>query len=113
MKTFVVLAWLALPLIACGGEKAATVAEAKAKAASVTLVLEGTTCEGCATHIEETLAKVDGITEAKASHEQARAWVTFDPAKLKAADIIQAIEKAGYKARTATEAEATPPPKAP
>lgn len=112
MRAIIALAVsLAIPVVACGGEKPTPAAEAKA--ASVTLVVEGTTCGGCATHIEETLAKLDGITEGKASHEQARVWVTYDPAKLKPADVIQAIEKAGYKARLATEAEATPPPKAP
>lgn len=92
---------------ACKGQVAAPAAEASQK--KVTLVLDGTTCEGCATHIQEALAKVDGVIEAKASHANARAWVTYDEAKVQVPAIIGAIEKAGYKARIASESEAASP----
>ena len=90
----------------CGGDKEAAEAQ---KATKVTLVIDGTTCGGCAQHIEEALGKLDGVIEAKASHDQARAWITYDAAKIGVPGLIQAIEKAGYKGRVATYSENEPP----
>lgn len=61
-----------------------------------TFNIEGMTCEGCASNLRESIAKVPGVRGVDVSFEQKRATVTFegDAAKTDAA-IITAIASAG------------------
>lgn len=65
-----------------------------------TLVLDikGMHCTGCASGIKAMLKRVDGVTKAGVSFEDRVATVTYDPAKVNAEKIVEAIEKMGYKA---------------
>ena len=58
--------------------------------------IDGMVCEsGCVKAVNDALTKLPGITDKKV--ELGKATVKFDDAKVKQADIVAAITKAGYK----------------
>lgn len=62
-----------------------------------TFAVEGMTCTSCNITVKVAAEKVPGVSEARASHGEKRAWVTYDPAKTTPAAIAMAIANAGYK----------------
>ncbi|MDQ3676730.1 MAG: heavy metal translocating P-type ATPase, partial [Actinomycetota bacterium] len=62
------------------------------------LPLEGMTCSSCANRIERNLNKLDGV-RATVNYATEKAAVEFEPAEVSAADLVGAVEAAGYKAR--------------
>jgi Cu+-exporting ATPase len=69
----------------------------------VDLALEGMTCAACATRIERKLSKLDGV-EAAVNFATERAAVRFDPSRVEVADLLGAVEAAGYHAALADDA---------
>ena len=65
---------------------------------TVELKVEGMDCEGCVKSVTRMLSGVPGVEEVDVSLEQARARVTYDPARSGPAEFKRAIERAGYKA---------------
>ena len=72
------------------------------------LVLDGLHCAACASLIEQALHRVDGVLDAQVQAASRRAQVRWDPARTKASSLIEAIQRAGYKAfpDTATQQRA-------
>ena len=64
----------------------------------VTLEITGMTCAACAARIERTLNKLDGV-DATVNYAIERAAVRFDPSKLLAGDLVDAVESIGYGAQ--------------
>jgi Cu+-exporting ATPase len=69
----------------------------------VDLALEGMTCAACANRIERKLNKLDGV-DASVNYATEQAAVRFDPERVAVADLLQAVELAGYHAALASEA---------
>lgn len=67
-----------------------------ANAARIDLALGGMTCSSCANRIERKLNKLDGV-EATVNFALEKATVTY-PAALDPADLVKAVEAAGYSA---------------
>jgi len=65
---------------------------------NLTLPVQGMHCASCVNTIERSLKKVNGVQAAAVNLAAERATVTFDPALAKPADLVTAIEKAGYQA---------------
>jgi copper chaperone CopZ len=66
---------------------------AATKPETATFHVEGMTCEvGCAKTIEEKLAEMDGVQNAKVDFETKTATVNFDLDKLKSEDLVKAAE---------------------
>jgi copper chaperone len=65
---------------------------------TVELKVEGMDCQGCVQSVTRMLNGVPGVEKVDVSLEQARARVTYDPAKSGPAQLRRAIERAGYKA---------------
>jgi len=63
----------------------------------VDLPVQGMTCASCANRIERKLNKLDGV-EATVNFAIEQASVTYDPATVEAAQLVDAIEAAGYSA---------------
>jgi len=72
--------------------------EVKSISKSVTLKITGMTCAGCASHVSNTIDKIDGVLEQEVKYPGNIAVIKFDPDKTNAKDIIAAITKTGYKA---------------
>jgi Cu+-exporting ATPase len=66
-----------------------------------TLAVQGMTCASCAARIERKLNKLDGV-EAAVNFATETAAVNFDPAMVSFADLMRAVETAGYGASPAT-----------
>src|SRR5699024_7027472 len=64
----------------------------------IELSVGGMTCASCAARVEKKLNKLDGAS-ATVNYATEKARV-FYPAALSTADLISAVEKAGYTART-------------
>ncbi len=62
------------------------------------LPVEGMTCASCASRIERSLNKLDGVT-ASVNYATEKAAVDFDPALVAPEALVAAIEKTGYTAR--------------
>jgi P-type Cu+ transporter len=69
----------------------------------IDLPIEGMSCAACASRIERTLNRLDGV-EASVNYATERATVRFDPGKVGATDLVGAVEAAGYEARMPTGA---------
>ncbi len=61
-----------------------------------TFEIKGMTCNGCATHVDHEVNKLDGILKVTASYEQGNAVVEFDKSKTNSEVIEQAINSTGY-----------------
>jgi copper chaperone len=65
---------------------------------TIELKVEGMDCEGCVKSVTRMLSGVPGVEKVDVSLAQARARVTYDPAKSGPEQLKRAIERAGYKA---------------
>ncbi|HEU4448845.1 MAG TPA: heavy metal translocating P-type ATPase [Gaiellaceae bacterium] len=65
--------------------------------ASVHLELEGMTCAACAARIERSLNKLEGV-DASVNFATERAAVSYDDRRVALADLVGAVEGAGYHA---------------
>jgi Cu+-exporting ATPase len=63
----------------------------------------GMHCQSCVALLEETLTETAGVHSATVDLEQARAFVTFDPAQASIDALCAAIVSAGYGAAPAAE----------
>ncbi len=62
------------------------------------LQISGMHCASCALLIERQLKKVSGVENANVNYAVEKATVNYDQSLAKESDLIQAVEKAGYKA---------------
>lgn len=76
---------------------------ASSDAGRVNLSLSGMHCASCAGIIERQLKKVKGVSEARVNFASEKAVVFFDPKMTGVADLVTAVEKAGYKAEIINE----------
>ena len=60
--------------------------------------IEGMTCSACSRHVERTAKKLDGTIEANVNLATEKLTIKFDETKLSEKDIVDAVDKAGYKA---------------
>jgi copper chaperone CopZ len=65
---------------------------------TVTFDVRGWNCGSCAASTRIALKKLDGVEDVKADHRKMEATVTYDDAKSSPAQMIQTIERLGYKA---------------
>ncbi|MFA7243183.1 MAG: heavy metal translocating P-type ATPase [Sulfuricellaceae bacterium] len=75
----------------------------KAPPSHIELALEGMTCAACATRIEKVLNKLEGV-EASVNFAAEKARITVAPGAAGAERLIEAVEKAGYRARESVAA---------
>jgi Cu+-exporting ATPase len=71
---------------------------AKTDLVSITIPIGGMTCAACAQRVEKALGKLDGVASAAVNLATEKATISYDPHRVRASAIKEAIEKAGYKA---------------
>ena len=69
--------------------------------ATVTLNIDGMTCGGCVKSVTKVLNGLDGVRSATVSLENKNAQVEFDEGKIQMAQLVEAVEDAGFDARAA------------
>lgn len=84
---------------------------------TINVAIEGMTCaEGCAKHIQETIAELPGVSQSKVNFDQKLAFFQFDSTKINTQEIllkISSLNEGKYKANLigselpATEKNAT------
>ncbi len=65
---------------------------------TTTIKVEGMSCGGCVKNVTGALEGIAGVQKAEVSLEQKQAVVSFDGAKVQRADLLQAVEDAGFDA---------------
>ena len=67
------------------------------KTDSLNLPVQGMTCASCANRVERNLNELDGV-DASVNFATEQAAVEFDPALVDPAELVEAVEAAGYTA---------------
>ncbi|HET9652884.1 MAG TPA: heavy metal translocating P-type ATPase metal-binding domain-containing protein, partial [Usitatibacter sp.] len=62
------------------------------------ILLEGLRCAACAWLVEQSLARLVGVTSAEVHYSTRRARVRFDPSLAKPSDILSGVARVGYSA---------------
>jgi len=73
--------------------------------AATSLALEGMTCASCASRIERSLNKLEGV-EATVNYATETASVSYDPAVVAPESLVAAVERVGYHAKPAEHGHA-------
>jgi len=97
--TVLVIFFVAFPYINWSGDQAVAGGLSPTELKSITVSIEGMTCESCNMAVETAIKKLDGVARIKADYESGSAQVQFDPQIVKPAQITLAIEDLGYKAK--------------
>ena len=66
---------------------------------SVTIAVDGMSCVGCAGAVESTLEEVPGVAEATVDYDHRTARIVLSDPSVQPAQLVAAVEQAGYKAR--------------
>ena len=66
--------------------------------ATITLNIDGMTCGGCVKSVTKVLNGLDGVRSATVSLENKNAQVEFDEGKIQIAQLVEAVEDAGFDA---------------
>lgn len=69
---------------------------------TMTLNIEGMSCEMCVGHVTRALSELDGVKSATVSLPQKTAVVTYDPARVGLGQMTEAVEEEGYEAAAKT-----------
>jgi Cu+-exporting ATPase len=67
--------------------------------------ITGMTCASCSNAVDRAIKKLDGVTEHNVNLVTELMTVTFDENKLTEADLIKAVEKAGYEAAEVSDSK--------
>ncbi len=79
-------------------QRTTAVAAQPAQLSTVDLKVSGMTCSGCAVSVRNALLETMGVTAAEVDLESARARIQYDPSKVSPAELIEAVNKTGFKA---------------
>ena len=69
-----------------------------ATVSSITIPVSGMTCAACQAHVQKALAGQPGVRDASVNLMMGSAAVTFDPAVIAPAGLVDAIRETGYEA---------------
>ena len=64
---------------------------------TITLKVTGMTCGGCENAVKRAVAKLPGVAEVSASHQEQRVTVTYDAAQVTPEAIAAKINGLGYR----------------
>ena len=86
-------------LRARSGDPAAPTTGAVHADGTVTIAVDGMSCVGCAGAVESTLEEVPGVAEATVDYDHRTARIVLSDPNVQPAQLVAAVEQAGYKAR--------------
>jgi len=78
---------------------AAITASASTTVKTVTIRVDGMTCEMCAASLEPELKATKGVLDARVSFKKKNAWIKYDDKKVTVAQLRKVINDSGFKAR--------------
>ena len=65
-----------------------------------TLEVRGMTCNNCVRHVSQALRGLPGVDEVQVDLAAGKARVQHDPGRVSVAELVAAVEGAGYEAST-------------
>jgi copper ion binding protein len=65
---------------------------------TITLRVEGMSCEACVKHVTEALMRLEGVESAAVSLRNKSAQVVYDPERVQLQQLLEAVEEEGYEA---------------
>ena len=63
-----------------------------------TLDVQGMSCGACVGHVTRALQALDGVQSAQVSLQDKQAVITYDPARVQVAQMVEAVAEEGYEA---------------
>jgi copper chaperone CopZ len=63
---------------------------------TVTIKVQGMTCGGCATRVEDALKSTNGVQEARVSYERGKAVIKYDDQKVTVDKLREVIQSTGF-----------------
>ena len=91
--------FISFPYINWGGNNEFDFTNAGPAFATVTIPVEGMTCEGCNAAVEMAVGKVNGVQGVKADYINGEAQVVYNEKEVDANEIIEAINNLGFQAQ--------------
>jgi Cu+-exporting ATPase len=91
------------PIPGGGDKESDKVAENINNIQKKTLLIEGMTCAACSNRVEKALNKLEGVEKASVNLSSNKALVFYNPKVVNEQILVQAVEKAGYKAEILSE----------
>lgn len=87
-------------LVCCCGSISAEPATSVAseKQDQVVIPVKGMTCAGCSAAVRVAVKRLDGVVSVEVDHEKASATVVRNPEKVTVEQIVEAINRTGFKA---------------
>ena len=82
--------------------------DGRARELSARLAVPEMDCPSCAQKVDKSLQRVDGVTETNLRPTTGTATVTYDPDRADEADVVGAIEGAGYEVMGASDEDEEP-----
>jgi copper chaperone CopZ len=84
--------------LGCGKDKEANqqMSMASANSATASFAVAGMHCGNCASHVKETLSKVEGVQNVIVSFENSRALVEYNPEKVNADQLLTTAQTTGF-----------------
>jgi copper chaperone len=79
-------------------QQTSSVAATPGQLSTVELKVSGMTCSGCAVSVRNALLETPGVVSADVNLESANANVQYDPARVSTAQLVEAVQKTGFKA---------------
>ncbi|HJX29089.1 MAG TPA: heavy-metal-associated domain-containing protein [Thermoanaerobaculia bacterium] len=70
----------------------------EARSATATYKIDGMTCDACASNIETSVGKIEGVVAVEASYKEGQAVVTYDADKVAPGAIEAVVDGLGYPA---------------
>lgn len=74
-------------------------AHAQQQHSRVVLHIEGMSCASCSAAVKVRLERLDGVSAARVVFAEKRAHVSYDPARVTPARMVEEINDMGYRAR--------------
>lgn len=65
---------------------------------TITLRVEGMSCEACVRHVTEALTRLEGVESAVVNLQNKSAKVVYDPERVQLQQLLEAVEEEGYEA---------------
>lgn len=102
--SLIVAVFIGLNLYTYASQRSVATAPSASKGlASIVLPVEGMTCLTCELTVESSLRRLPGVHSADARVTEQVAYVQYDPAKVKLDDLVEAVNKTGYRAKLPKE----------
>lgn len=89
-------------LMLCVGVPRVQGEEMKKGQTAVTLTVRGMMCASCQKSVENALSKLEGVTGVKVDMKKNLVGVTYDAQKVTPRQMVEVIEKAGFRAQLPT-----------